>query len=68
VCAEAKNLFKGLFWFVPVFRTVIETTETHKTYGIGNKKGLYFNKFAVVSVGLLFVLVVLKHRNSLFRY
>jgi hypothetical protein len=46
----------------------METTETNRSYGIGNEKGLHFNKFAVVSVGLLFVSVVLKHRNSLFRY
>ncbi len=34
----------------------------------GELKGLYFNKFPVVSVGLLFVSVVSKHQNSLFRY
>jgi hypothetical protein len=56
------------FCFVSVFRTGIETIETIRTYGMGNETGLYFNKFPVVSIGLLFVSVVSKHRNSLFRY
>ncbi len=59
---------KLFFQFVSVFRTGIETTETNRTYGLGNLKGWYFNKFAAVSVGLLFVSVVSKHRNSLFQY
>jgi hypothetical protein len=32
----------------------------------GIKKVIFFNKFDVVSVGLLFVSVVSKYRNSLF--
>jgi hypothetical protein len=32
VCAEAKKCFG----FVTVFQTGIETTETNKTYGMGN--------------------------------
>ncbi len=52
--------------FVSVFRTGIETTKTNRTCGMGNEKGLYLNKFAAVSVSLLFVSVVSKHRNSLF--
>ncbi len=59
---------KKIFRFVSVFRTGIKTTETNRTYGMGNQRGLYFNKFAAVSFGLLFVSVVSKHRNSLFRY
>jgi hypothetical protein len=50
-----------------MFRTGIETTETNRNYSMWNYKGWYFNKFAV-SVGLFFVSVVSKHRNSLFRY
>jgi hypothetical protein len=30
---------KSLFRFVSMFRTGIETTETNRTYGMGNKKG-----------------------------
>ncbi len=69
VCFFAKpNIFFSLFRFISMSRTVIETTETKRTYGMGNKKGWYFNKFAAVSVCLLFVSVVSKHQNSLFRY
>jgi hypothetical protein len=56
------------FRFVSMLWTSIETTETNRTYGVGNKKGWYFNKFAAVSVGLLFFSVVSKHQNSLFQY
>ncbi len=59
-CGRQKIFFR----FVFMFRTGIETTETNWTYGMGNEKGWYFNKFAAVSVGLLFVLVVSKHLNS----
>ncbi len=65
---EINKFFFGFFQFVLMFRTGIETTETNRTYDMGNKKVWYFNKFAAVSVGLLFVLVVSKHRNSLFQY
>jgi hypothetical protein len=41
-----------LFQFVSVFQTDIETTETNRAYGMGNKKGSYFNKFAAVLVSL----------------
>jgi hypothetical protein len=30
---------KTLFWFVSIFRTGIEATETNRTYGMGIKKG-----------------------------
>ncbi len=43
-----------------------QNNRNKQTYGIRNLKDLYFNKFAVVLVGLLFVSVVSKHRNSLF--
>jgi hypothetical protein len=56
---KPKNFFCR---FVSMFRTGIETTETNRTYGM--KKGWYFNKFAAVSVCLLFASVFLKHRNS----
>jgi hypothetical protein len=46
---------KNFLRLVSVFRTGIKTTKTKKTYGKGNLKGVYFNKFAVVLVGLLFV-------------
>ncbi len=49
---------KMFFRFVLMFRTGIELTETNTTYGMGNEKSWYFNKFAAVSVGLLFVSVV----------
>ncbi len=34
--AKPKNLFFGLFQFVSMFRTGMETTETNRTYGMGN--------------------------------
>ncbi len=34
--AKAKNFFLGLFRFVQMFRTSIETTETNRTYCMGN--------------------------------
>jgi len=69
---ETKN---KKFRFVSVFRTYIETTETHRTVFETNRNNPKFSekipKHALsqtVSVGLLFVLVQSKHRNSLFRY
>ncbi len=35
---ETKKFFFGLFRFVSMFRSGIETTETNKTYGMGNEK------------------------------
>jgi hypothetical protein len=33
---ETKQIFSGLFQFVLMFRTRIETTETNRSYGMGN--------------------------------
>jgi hypothetical protein len=35
---ETKHFFFGLYQFVSMFRTGIETTGTKRTYGMGNKK------------------------------
>jgi hypothetical protein len=62
--SRKQKKFFGLFWcFGPVSNQPKQTELI--VWGI--KRGLDFNKFAGVSVGLLFVLVVSKHRNSLFR-
>jgi hypothetical protein len=77
VCfVKPKTKIFGLFRFVSVFRTYIETTETNRT--VSNQTETTRNNpkfsekipkyalFQTVSVGLLFVSVQLKHRNSLF--
>jgi hypothetical protein len=33
---KPKKFFLGLFWFVSMFRTGIETTETNRNYSMGN--------------------------------
>ncbi len=67
---ETKN---KQFWFVSVFRTYIETTETNRTVLKLTETTLNFLKrkyalYQTVSVGLRFVPVQSQHRNSLFRY
>ncbi len=59
----------GLFWFVSLFRTYTETTETNRTVLKPTETTLNFLKNTkicsqTVSVGLLFVSVQSKHWNS----
>ncbi len=69
---EAKNIKFGLFRFVSLFRTCIETTEINRTVSKQTETTLNFQQnkkyalYQTVSVALLFVSVQSKHRNSLF--
>ncbi len=60
--------------FLSAFQTFIEITETNRTLSKQTETTLNFLKitkyalYQTVSVGLLFVSVQSKHRNSLFRY
>ncbi len=71
VCFLAKPNQKFFFRFVLVCFVVSDrywNNKNEQNLWYGELKGWYFNKFAAVSVGLLFVSVVTKHRNSLFWY
>jgi hypothetical protein len=60
---KPKTKLFGLFQFVSVFQTIIETTETNRTVLKQTKTTQNFQKnnknalYQTVSVGLLFVLV-----------
>jgi hypothetical protein len=60
---ETPQNFFCLFW---CFGTVSKQPKQAELMVWGIKRFKFFNKFAAVSVGILFVLVVSKHRNSLF--